>query len=74
MFELLLLIHCISQNSLMACLRCGKKYNKGLNAKLLPSPSMKDLKISQHLPKLCLGLEWHVYLTHNVLLTLLLYD
>jgi len=39
---LLLLIFCISQGSVVTCLRCGVKYGTHLVANLLLSPTVKE--------------------------------
>jgi len=46
----------VSQGSVVACLRCGGKYNKSLTSNLLQNATVRILKIGQHLPKLCLNI------------------
>jgi len=45
---------CVSQCTVVTCLRCGGKYNKGLAATSVESNSERISKINQHLSKLCL--------------------
>jgi len=57
---LLLLIFCISQDSVVTHLRCGGKYGTSLVANLLPSPSvnkfLKSANISQSYERISSGM------------------
>jgi len=51
----------VSQGSVVTCLRCGGKYNGSYYKSIAESNSERIFKIHQHLPKVGLRLEWHVF-------------
>jgi len=64
--QLLLLIFCISQGSVVTHLRFGEKYDMNLAANLLLIPTVnfffKSANISQ---KLRTNIVWHVFMAHS---------
>jgi len=59
----------ISQGSVATCVRCGKKCDNNFIANFLLNLAVGEFeKINQHLPKVCLRPDWHVFLTHTVVI------
>ena len=56
----------VSQGSVATGLRCDEIFNDQFITQSLPSPRLKKMKISQHLPKLWAIKYWVVFMKHGV--------
>jgi len=65
--EVLLLIFCISQGSVVTHLRCGGKYDTITVSNLVLSPTVKEFfKICQHFSELWTTIEGHIFYSQHV--------